>query len=270
MKKRILALLLAAVLTVLPFAGLTVSAADEPDAYPEIGAVRFYRMEFWWDLDHWGAAMEHLNTYGTVTDGVLSEPAVGLQTDDEADVKATDQLIFTFDRTAIVREMTLTVAEGTEFPERYAVFFRTPGYISETYGFTGNPEPQGNPHAGSQDQMTDGFFPEENAPAFTETDRSGNTVTVRFDQPAVCIALMIATDEIDLNMTVTEARFYGAERGDVNGDGAINASDATRVLLAAVDKITLSEDEIAAADFNGDGKVNAADAMKILRESVEG
>lgn len=56
--------------------------------------------------------------------------------------------------------------------------------------------------------------------------------------------------------------------GDVNGDGKMNAADATRILLSSVDKVELTEAEKAAADVNGDGKVNAADAAKILAASV--
>ncbi len=56
--------------------------------------------------------------------------------------------------------------------------------------------------------------------------------------------------------------------GDVNGDGEINASDATRVLLAIVGKIELDEAQSAAADVTGDGEVNAMDATRILLHSV--
>ncbi len=52
--------------------------------------------------------------------------------------------------------------------------------------------------------------------------------------------------------------------GDVNGDGAVNAADATRILLYATGKIDLTEEEKAAADINGDGEVNAEDAVPIL------
>lgn len=75
---------------------------------------------------------------------------------------------------------------------------------------------------------------------------------------------------------VTDKRLAGYGRpkydeatlGDVNGDGKVNAADATRILLSSVDKVELTQAEQAAADVNGDGKVNAADAAKILAASV--
>ncbi len=56
--------------------------------------------------------------------------------------------------------------------------------------------------------------------------------------------------------------------GDVNLDNAINASDATRVLLHVVGKITLDVEQEVAADVNNDGKVNASDATLILLHAV--
>lgn len=48
--------------------------------------------------------------------------------------------------------------------------------------------------------------------------------------------------------------------GDVNGDGKINAEDATMVLKADAQMITLSDGEKLAADVNNDGAVNSEDA----------
>lgn len=58
--------------------------------------------------------------------------------------------------------------------------------------------------------------------------------------------------------------------GDVNNDGDINASDATRVLLHAAKKITLVDTQLLAANVTGDltgagqPNVNASDATRIL------
>ncbi len=58
-----------------------------------------------------------------------------------------------------------------------------------------------------------------------------------------------------------------ARRGDVNGDGKTNSSDALRILQYSVGKIT--EIDKAYADANHDGKINASDALIALQISVE-
>lgn len=57
--------------------------------------------------------------------------------------------------------------------------------------------------------------------------------------------------------------------GDVNGDGNINAKDATLILRYSVGKLTEDQkfDEVA-ANVNADDRVNAKDATLILRYSV--
>ena len=51
--------------------------------------------------------------------------------------------------------------------------------------------------------------------------------------------------------------------GDVNGDGKVNNIDAALVYGYHNKKLTLTEDQLAAADVNGDGKVNNMDAALI-------
>ena len=55
------------------------------------------------------------------------------------------------------------------------------------------------------------------------------------------------------------------KRGDVDGNGTVNASDARLALRCAAGLESLSEKAKAAADMNGDGKVLAPDARTILR-----
>ena len=57
--------------------------------------------------------------------------------------------------------------------------------------------------------------------------------------------------------------------GDVNDDGAIDASDALRVLQFSVELIDLTETEQLAANVNGDANIDAGDALMILQCSVE-
>ena len=53
--------------------------------------------------------------------------------------------------------------------------------------------------------------------------------------------------------------------GDINGDGKINALDASVILQHDAKLITLSDEQLAFADLNNDGKVNALDASVILQ-----
>ncbi|MCD8239542.1 MAG: glycoside hydrolase family 88 protein [Clostridiales bacterium] len=52
--------------------------------------------------------------------------------------------------------------------------------------------------------------------------------------------------------------------GDVNDDGIINFTDATRILLYYAKRIDLGETALKAADVNGDGIINSTDATRIL------
>lgn len=58
-------------------------------------------------------------------------------------------------------------------------------------------------------------------------------------------------------------------KGDVNGDGVVDSTDARIALQAAVGKVTLTEKQAAAADMNGDGVVDSTDAREILQKAVE-
>ena len=60
-----------------------------------------------------------------------------------------------------------------------------------------------------------------------------------------------------------------ADLGDINGDGAANASDAARILIEAArigstGKGNFTSAQKTAGDVNSDGKVNASDASKLL------
>ena len=56
--------------------------------------------------------------------------------------------------------------------------------------------------------------------------------------------------------------------GDVTGDGAVDAKDALEVLQAAVNKITLNEQQTKAGDVDGNGTIDAKDALLILQYAV--
>lgn len=61
----------------------------------------------------------------------------------------------------------------------------------------------------------------------------------------------------------------GVLKGDVNGDGKINAIDALWVRQSSAGVRVLTEQQKAAADVNGDGKINAIDALWITQKSAD-
>ncbi|MBR4282638.1 MAG: dockerin type I repeat-containing protein, partial [Clostridia bacterium] len=56
--------------------------------------------------------------------------------------------------------------------------------------------------------------------------------------------------------------------GDLDGNDAINASDALLVLQISVNKVVPTDLQRIAADVNGDGVISAPDALLILQHSV--
>ena len=58
------------------------------------------------------------------------------------------------------------------------------------------------------------------------------------------------------------------KKGDVDGDGDVDAADARRALRAAAKLETLTEEQKKAADVNNDGKITAADAQQILKNAA--
>lgn len=59
-----------------------------------------------------------------------------------------------------------------------------------------------------------------------------------------------------------------AEKGDIDGDGAITAADARLALRKSVGLEEFNEEQNICADFDGDGNISAGDARAILRLSV--
>ncbi len=57
-------------------------------------------------------------------------------------------------------------------------------------------------------------------------------------------------------------------KGDVNGDGNINATDALCCLQHSTEVIVLMKDAFDAADVDGNGKINSFDALRILQYST--
>ncbi len=91
---------------------------------------------------------------------------------------------------------------------------------------------------------------------------------------ALLLALIVPAAVAAMPPIRPDALGKAAYYGDVNEDGAVNAHDALLVLQYAVEKTTLSNQQLTAADVSGDllmaayADVNALDALLILRYGV--
>ena len=61
---------------------------------------------------------------------------------------------------------------------------------------------------------------------------------------------------------------YSYTTGDLNADNQINTTDARLLLQAAVDKLTLSDEQASVADVNNDGVSDTTDARLVLQYAV--
>ena len=61
---------------------------------------------------------------------------------------------------------------------------------------------------------------------------------------------------------------YPYTTGDLNADNQINTTDARLLLQAAVDKLTLSDEQASVADVNNDGVSDTTDARLVLQYAV--
>ncbi len=165
-----------------------------------------------------------------------------------------------FKEPTIVYQVTFTLAEKCIFPGAYKVLFRpidyeNPKSLDEGYGYAAISNI--GPESGLGQDLT---------------DNGDGTVTITLREPIECNALVFqatGNEASAWNITAVSLDKHAAvTKGDVNGDGAINAMDATRVLLDTVGKSVLTDSQIAAADVNGDGTVNAMDATLILLHVV--
>lgn len=102
----------------------------------------------------------------------------------------------------------------------------------------------------------------------TAEDGATGTFTVNtegaYDTAA---ALVSGTDQTDKTFTITVEKPKGL-LGDVNGDGRVDALDATFILRYVVKLDEFSEEQIALADVNKNGNVDAIDATLILQYTV--
>lgn len=101
---------------------------------------------------------------------------------------------------------------------------------------------------------------------------SDGAYTVTFTEPGTYYLLATdpnaATDSAcyapaTARVTVTEKRAYIL--GDVNGDGAIDTRDITRLRRYFAGVVELSETQLKAADVNQDGRVDTRDITRLRR-----
>ena len=95
----------------------------------------------------------------------------------------------------------------------------------------------------------------------------------------VCVATLLFTaclypasaqskDDAEIEAPMATEPVTAVALGDVNGDGAVDAADALRMLRHAVGKEVLAEEALAAGLLNEDGAVNATDALLCLQFAV--
>ncbi len=95
----------------------------------------------------------------------------------------------------------------------------------------------------------------------------------------VCVATLLFTaclfpasaqskDDAGIEAPMETEPVTAVALGDVNGDGAVDAADALRMLRHAVGKEVLAEEALAAGLLNEDGAVNATDALLCLQFAV--
>lgn len=100
-------------------------------------------------------------------------------------------------------------------------------------------------------------------------------LTYYVDTDAAAFDLLNADSELFTEVMYYERAIVGVDNppvddqpGDVNGNGYVEAGDATMVLRHVVGEIELVGEQLAAADLNGNGRVDSGDAGMILRSIV--
>jgi hypothetical protein len=96
---------------------------------------------------------------------------------------------------------------------------------------------------------------------------------------ATVVGASIQPDSVTITITATNEDGHSAEGsfkvavrpayGDLNADGRVRSSDATMILLHAVEDIVLNDIQMEVADLNLDGIIRSYDATLLLQYNVE-
>jgi len=98
-----------------------------------------------------------------------------------------------------------------------------------------------------------------------ETEELERFINIRFDL-SVCpsnsfkVRLACWNADVDTPLSVKRVLIEQAYNGDVNGDGAVNASDVTAIYNYILNGDTSN---VATSDVNGDGSINASDVTAV-------
>jgi len=115
-------------------------------------------------------------------------------------------------------------------------------------------------------------FTPDNATVKNATWVSSDESVASVSRTGIVTALAVGTCTITATTvdggktaSITIRVVAGAQLGDINGDGYVDAGDAMMTLRYAVGAITLTDEQKAVADVNSDGYIDAGDAIRILR-----
>ncbi len=98
-------------------------------------------------------------------------------------------------------------------------------------------------------------------PGVASVSRTGVVTGLAVGETTITATTLDGGHTADITVRVTAEGL----RGDINGDGYVDAADAMLCLKHAVGLVTLDEAQQKVADVNGDGFIDAGDAIKILR-----
>ncbi len=179
---------------------------------------------------------EMFNRYAVSFGDVYNKIADTKSAIDEGEIKATDELIAALEKTAYA------LSTVGSYEEEYDV---------ENDAFTSDRIFQSFNRLNTVNEK------------FTLTLTNGHAVILNKDNSAVTASHVDLYDAYKaLDAEVKKQTDPEVKLGDVNGDGVVNALDASAILKAVV---AGTEIDVKVGDYNADGTVNALDASAILK-----
>ena len=116
--------------------------------------------------------------------------------------------------------------------------------------------------------VTWAFTPTEGATTGIMTNNANATFKyLGINNSASYFSVFFSSTEIQLFRKLVRAASTPA-LGDLDGNGTVNSADALMLLRYSMGTISLTPQQLQAADYNGDGEINSADALAILRAAM--